>query len=158
MDFFQICTREKKGGGIEVYPDFVVGRSNDLMVRGKTFYAIWDEKSGFWSTDEYDVQRLVDSELAAYADKENVDSGSVRYMKQFSNNIWNQFRRFISQISDNSHQLDEGLTFANTKVKKSDYVSRTLPYALSLGDRTAWDELVGRLYGPEERAKIEWAI
>ena len=33
------------------------------MVRGKSFYAIWDENKGMWSTDEYDVQRLVDSDL-----------------------------------------------------------------------------------------------
>src|SRR5690606_10273707 len=59
---------------------------------------------------------------------------------------------------DNSHQLDQNLTFSNTEVKKSDYVSRRLPYPLEGGDISAWDELVGTLYSVEERAKIEWAI
>jgi hypothetical protein len=69
VDFFQISTREAKGGTLEVYPDFIVGRSKDLMVQGRSFRAIWDEEVGLWSTDEYDVQRLVDHELRTYAEK-----------------------------------------------------------------------------------------
>ena len=41
-------------------------RSKDLMVRGRSFYAIWDEQKQMWSTDESDVQRLVDQELDEY--------------------------------------------------------------------------------------------
>jgi energy-coupling factor transporter ATP-binding protein EcfA2 len=64
----------------------------------------------------------------------------------------------MQNLSDNSHQLDEHLTFANTEVKKGDYVSRHLPYALASGDYSAWDELIGTLYSPEERTKIEWVL
>lgn len=156
MDFFQICTRENKGV-VEVYPDFTVGRSQDLMVRGRGFYAIWDEARGLWSTDEYDVQRLVDQELDAYAETLGVPC-VVKHLRSFSNNGWNQFRKFMAQVSDNSHQLDSSLTFSNDKVKKTDYVSRRLPYPLLPGDHSAWDELVSHLYNDEERAKIEWAI
>ena len=160
MDFYQICTKETKGVQ-EIYPDFTIGRSKDLMVRGRAFYAIWDEEHGLWSTDEYDVQRLVDEDLQRYADDLKKQTGlpyNVKYLRSFSSNGWNQFRKYVSNISDNSHQLDERLTFANTEVKKTDYVSRRLPYLLEAGDYSAWDELVGTLYSPEERAKIEWAI
>lgn len=161
MDFFQIAVREiergPKKGQLEISPDFVVGRSKDLMVRGRSFYAIWDEAAGLWSTDEYDVQRLVDEELKAYA-KEHPEVTSVKYMRSFGNLGWVSFRKFMSQISDNSHQLDESLTFANSEVKKADYVSRRLPYSLTAGDHSAWDELLETLYDPEERAKIEWSI
>lgn len=126
------------------------------MVRGRAFYAIWDEGVGLWSTDEYDVQRLVDLELRLYAEKNNISN--VKWMRSYGSNVQNQFRKYVSQISDNAHQLDETLTFANTEVKKSDYVSRRLPYQLAPGDYSAWDELVGTLYAPSERAKIEWAI
>jgi hypothetical protein len=156
VDFFQIGTRETRGGTLEVHPDFIVGRTKDLMVRGRSFYAIWDEDAGIWSTDEYDVQRLVDHELQMYAEKNGLTN--VKYMRSFGSNIQNQFRKYVSQISDNAHQLDETLTFANTTVKKTDYVSRRLPYQLSPGDISAWDELIGTLYEPEQRAKIEWAI
>jgi len=159
MDFFQIFMKETKGGVIEIYPNFTVGRSRDLMVRGRTFYAIWDEAVGLWSTDEYDVQRLVDQALLEFADQQPKDARyRVRTLRSFESNGWNQYRRFINAVSDNAHQLDEVLTFANSKVKKTDYVSRRLPYSLEKGDYSAWDELVGFLYSPDERAKIEWAI
>ena len=163
MDFYQICTRIPGGRAAvpEMYADFTVGRSKDLMVRGRAFYAIWDEDQGLWSTDEYDVQRIVDEDLRREAEEAKQKEGvaySVKYLRSFNNNSWSQFRKYVQNISDNSHQLDENLTFANTEVKKNDYVSRRLPYPLAAGDHSAWDELVGTLYSVEERAKIEWAI
>lgn len=165
MDFYTIGIRTiEKGprkGETEIFPDFKVGRSKDLMVRGRSFYAIWDEERGLWSTDEYDVQRLVDEDLERYADKIEKDSGSrpsIRYLRSFGSNSWSQFRKYLQNISDNSHELDTHLTFLDTEVKKSDYVSKRLPYSLAPGDFSAWDELVGTLYNTEERAKIEWAI
>lgn len=160
MDFYQIGTKETKNGVIEVFPDFTVGRSKDLMVRGRSFYAIWDEEAGLWSTDEYDVQRIVDADLSQFAEKLKKDGHTVivKYLRSFSSNTWSQFQNFLSKVSDNSHQLDQSLTFLNTDVKKSDYVSRRLPYAIAPGDHEAWDELLGTLYNVEERTKIEWAI
>ena len=161
MDFFTVGIRDgKKGEPPEIFPDFIVGRSKDLMVRGKHFYAIWDEAAGLWSTDEYDVQRLVDEELKAYADnamKEGIEY-KPKYLRSFGSNGWSQFRKFLQNISDNATQLDRELTFANTEVKKSDYVSRRLPYPLAPGDCNAWHELVSVLYDDEERKKIEYHI
>jgi len=160
MDFFQICTKEARGGVTEIYPDFIVGRSQDLMVRGQSFYAVWDEERGLWSTDEYDVRRLVDEEVLRFTEKFKANGVpcSAKLLRSYETNRWNQFKKFLKNVSDNSHQLDTKLTFANTEVKKKDYASRRLPYALTPGDCKAWDELVGFLYSPEERAKIEWAI
>jgi len=162
MDFYRICTKEVKGEPLEnMFPDFVVGRSKDLMVRGRGFYAVWDEEANLWSTDEYAVQRIVDAHLKRYANEARQKTGAeynVKYLSSFGNQGWKNFRSFVQNISDNAHQLDMNLTFANTPVKKSDHVSRRLPYALEPGDYSAWDELVGTLYSVEERAKIEWAI
>lgn len=161
MDFFQIAVREiERGpnkGKLEIAPDFVVRRSKDLLVRGKSFYAIWDEPANLWSTDEYDVQRIIDDRLRSYK-KEHDDVAVVRYMSSFGSKGWTQFKQYLTQLSDNYSQLDEQLTFSNSTVKKSDYVSKRLPYALSKGDTSAWEELTGTLYAPEERQKIEWAI
>src|SRR5680860_1125410 len=121
MDFYQICTKDTKGGGQDLYPDFTVGRSKDLMVRGRSFYAIWDEERSLWSTDEYDVQRLVDEDLHRYAEEAKVATGvtyNVKYLRSFGSHGWTQFRKFIQNISDNSHQLDESLTFADQETKK----------------------------------------
>lgn len=161
MDFYRINERTGKDDSVEIYPDFKVVRSSDLMLRSKDFYAIWDEEKGLWSTDEYDVQRLVDADLLAY--KKSIESRvegtvKVRYMGNFSSGIWRDFQSYMKLLSDSSHQLDANLTFSNTEVKKTDYVSRRLPYPLSEGDYSAWDEIIGTLYDPAERAKLEWAI
>jgi energy-coupling factor transporter ATP-binding protein EcfA2 len=161
MDFFQILSKETKDKGAELYPDFIIGRSQDLMVQGRTFYAIWDEEKGLWSRDEYDVQRLVDNELEAEAERRKKETGieyKIKYMRSFHSNSWAQFRKFLANISDNSHPLDSKVLFSNSEIKKTDYASKRLPYALEAGDISAWDELVGTLYSVEERAKIEWAI
>ena len=165
MDFYRIRTKQieqgPRKGEMEVYADFIVGRTTDLMVRGRSFYAVWDENAGLWSTDEYDVQRLVDEDLHRFAKEQSSQTGmsyAVKELQSFSNNGWTQFRKYMQNISDNSHQLDQNLTFANSSVKKADYTSRRLPYALEAGDTSAWDELIGTLYNVEERAKLEWAI
>ena len=162
MDFYNIKERQldgKKTGVVEVYPDFKIVRSKDLMVRGKGFYAIWDETTNLWSTDEYDVQRLVDQELDQYeVSATQVMEIHRKHLGDFSTNSWLQFRNYVGHLSDNSHQLDEDLTFANTEAKKESYVSRKLPYPLLAGDTSAYMELIGTLYSDEERAKLEWAV
>jgi hypothetical protein len=161
MDFYQIRAHEPKEGPMELYPDFIVGRSEDLMVQGRTFYAIWDEEKGLWSQDEYDVQRLVDEDLQREKERLERETGQrylTRDMRSFGSNSWARFRKFIAHISDNHHPLDAKLAFANTEVKKRDYASKRLPYSLAEGPTPAWTELLGTLYSPEERAKIEWAI
>lgn len=159
MDFYRITQKELKNGTIEIFPDWIIGRSKDLMIRAHSVYAIWDEEAGLWSTDEYDVQRLVDQDLEKYLSTLPTDRQySVRYLRSHSSQSWTQFKKYINQLSDNSKPLDEKLVFSNQDVSKTDYVSRRLPYPLEPGDISAWDELVGTLYNPEEREKIEWAI
>lgn len=156
MDFYQVVERETKRG-INVMPDFVVRPSKDLMVRAGSFYAIWDEGAGLWSTDEYDVQRLIDADLYAYAAtlESNVH---VRALSSFASSTWKDFRSFIGSLPNSHQQLDGTLTFADTVTKKRDYASKRLPYSLKAGTCKAYDEMMSVLYSPEEREKLEWAI
>lgn len=163
MDFYKIKhrvkARPKQPDLVEVYPDFKVCRSTDLMVRAKSFYAVWDEDAGMWSTDEYDVQRLVDEDLYHAADRLDVNGDIVvKAMGDFSSKSWVDFRNYMSHISDSHHPLDECLTFSNTPINKNDYVSKRLPYPLQEGSISAYEELMSTLYEPEERAKLEWAV
>ena len=172
MDFYQIKEkmqdRRNEGDGpikkfkvLEVYPDFCPRRSNDLMIRGRAFYAIWDEAKQMWSTDESDVQRLVDQELDEYVAKRRKTWDGpieVKRMISFASMCWRNYRTFVREMYDTYSQLDENLTFSNTPIKKKDYVSKTLPYPLEEGPINAYDELVGTLYDEEERRKLEWAI
>ena len=73
LDFVKISTRTKKNGAAEVYPKFIVNnKSQDLMIRGGDFYAIWVEECGLWSTDEGDVIQLVYNELYNFLILHNV--------------------------------------------------------------------------------------
>ena len=161
MDFFEAKARRPKSNVIEIYPEFKVKRSRDLMVRGGAFYAVWNGDIGLWDQDEYTVKDMVDRELAEkkkqYEMVPDVDI-QVKWMLDDSSGSWQRFRKYARNLPDNYKDLDSKLTFSDTPVTQKDYVSRRLPYPLADGDHSAWDEIVGTLYLPEEREKIEWAI
>lgn len=162
MNFYEIRERSSKKGAREIYPEFMICRHSDLMVRGKSFYAIWDEEKGLWSTDEHDVQTIVDKDLYSYAEKvKELGDGEVKVCSMRSlgaNSSWMQYRKYVQNIPDDYHVLDEKLTFADTVVKKKDYASKRLPYPLQKGKCDAYEQIISTLYDPEERQKIEWAI
>lgn len=163
IDFLLISARSTKRGTTEIYPKFIIdNKSSDLMIRGGDFYAVWVEERGLWSTDEQDVIRIVDRELNAYA-KENQQrfEGGVRVLHMWDAesgmiDVWHKYCQ--RQMRDSFHSLDEKLVFSNTETKKKDFASRKLSYPLEEGDISAWDALLSKLYAPEERHKIEWAI
>lgn len=161
MDFYKIRVKETKGS-LQAYPDWIVDSYNDLMVRGKSFYAIWDERAGMWSTNEYDVQRIVDQDLIEFCEEQQKKGSSVEPLltRNFSTGSWESFNRYIRNLPDNKTpcQLDDKLTFADTEITKKDHVSKRLPYTLKEGKTDAWDELIDVLYSPAERDKIEWSI
>ena len=95
MDFYKIEERRPKGESLELHPAFTFTRSKDLMVRANDFYAIWDEEKGLWSTDEFDVIRLVDKDLSEARDKkkETFDGKIVvKWMHDSNSNSWYQFQ------------------------------------------------------------------
>lgn len=159
MDFYKIREQRARNGILEVFPDFCATHSKDLMIRGRSFYAIWDPERNLWSTDEYDVQRIIDNDLTAYvANKKNKDDIFIKTMLSFDSGSWIKYRKFLNNMSDNSHQLDNKILFANDPIKKTDYASKVLPYNLEEGPCDAYHELMSTLYTPEERQKLEWAI
>jgi hypothetical protein len=162
MDFVKIIERSKRSE-TEIFPDFQTGDVKDLLGKGKSFYAIWDEKQGLWSTKENDVQRLVDEEIWDYVEnmkKQRDYDGylNVKTLRSDASGMWNRFTQYMRRFPDSGVTLDSKLTFADSKVKKEDYVSKRLPYNLQPGDTSAWDKLVGTLYADSEREKIEWSI
>ena len=163
LDFLRVATRQPKKGVLEIYPKFIYCPSSDLMVRGGDFYAIWDEKKNLWSTDENVAVRLIDAELEHYANEHKNDYSDfyvqVMYMWDTDSGSIDKWHKFVQkQRRDDFHPLDEELTFANTEVTKESYVSRRLPYSYEPAPTPAWDEIIGTLYAPEERMKLEWAI
>lgn len=161
LDFMTISTRSTKSG-VEIFPKFIMKKSKDLMVRGRDFYAVWDEERKMWSTDEDDVTRLIDNELNKYID-ENGDkiegSPIVKYMWDSDSGSIDKWHKYCQkQMRDSYSMLDEQLIFSNTELTRESYASKKLNYPLEAGDISAWDKIIGTLYSEEERHKIEWSI
>lgn len=167
MDFYRILekraannSKNREAGHVEVYPDFIVGRSKDLMIRGHSFYAVWDEEQNTWLTDEMEVIRLVDQDLWKHANK-LIDKGqtvSVKTMSSDESGVWKKYVNFIKNMPDNFKPLDNKIMFQNDNITRASRSSHHLPYNLEEGECKAYDRLMSVLYSPEERDKLEWAI
>ena len=164
LDFFMVSHSVNRSGKVEVFPIFKVGKSNDLMIKGGKFYAVWDERKGLWSTEQDDAMDQMDIELRKYA--ENLKEYQLEPERVTVKYFWNamtgsidKWHKYVQkQMWDHYHQLDPNITFADTEVKKEDYVSKRLPYVMAEGSIECYDKLIGTLYEPEERRKLEWAI
>lgn len=162
MDFVTVETKMKPNGTLEVSPRFLIVRSKDLMIRGHSFYAIWDEEKKAWSTDVQRVVDIIDGLLyEKYESLKQTYDGriSVLYMRDGDSKSIDKWNHYCTkQMYDNFHQIDDSIVFANDPYEREMYSSHRLPYSLEDGSIEAYDKLVGTLYSPEERMKFEWAI
>ncbi len=164
MDFLMISTRSTKRGTIEIYPKFVIRNpSQDLMIRGGDFYAIWIEEKGLWSTNEQDALQMIDRELDKFVEenRQKFDGNNIKvlHMWDAESGMIDRWHKYCQkQMRDSFHMLDEKLIFSNTETTKKDYASRRLAYPLEECRTDAYDRLLSVLYSKEERHKIEWAI
>ena len=161
LDFIKIRKNVPfRGKKLEIYPDFLTNiRSKDLMIKGHSFYAIWDEENNRWSTNELDVQRLVDKEVYEYANTLGGETEvDLKLLENYSSGKWGAWTRFCRDHPDSYKELDTSIIFANQDVKKTDYASKSLSYPLKKCKTPAYNEMMDVLYKPEEREKIEWAI
>lgn len=162
-DFLIISTRQTKNG-IDITPTFrLYPKSQDLMIRGGDFYAIWIEERGLWSTNEDDALNLIDIELSKvaneYREKNPEVHLNVQYTWDSSSGSIDRWHKYCQkQKRDSFEMLDETIIFANTTTDKKNYASKRLPYSLEKGNIDAYNKLIGTLYTPKERQKIEWAI
>ncbi len=163
VDFLITATRKTKNG-VDIYPIFrLYPKSQDLMIRGGDFYAIWNEKLGLWSTNEDDALAIIDAELDRYAKEYHDDNPeeTIRVLHTWDSSSgsidsWHKYCQ--KQKRDSFEMLDETIIFSNTETNKKDYASKKLQYPLQEGSIEAYDKLISTLYSPEERHKIEWAI
>ena len=163
VDFLIISTKQTKNG-VEIFPKFrLYPKSQDLMIRGGDFYAIWREDIGLWSTNEDDALAIIDSELSKAADEYEHKHPDARVVPLYtwdsssgSIDAWHKYCQ--KQKRDSFEMLDETLVFSNSETNKKDYASKKLSYPLESGSITAYNKLISTLYDEENRHKIEWAI
>lgn len=168
LDFLMINEEKKFDKKINAFtvcirPEFRVRASEDLMIRGRDFYAIWDDETKFWSKSEDSALNLIDKEIKRYSDeyKEKHPDENVipLYTYKSSSGIIDLWHKYVQkQMRDNYHNLDETIIFSGEETKRTNYASKHLTYALEKGCCDAYNKLMGTLYSEEERHKIEWAI
>lgn len=163
FDFVKIKSKiDDKKKVISVYPSFQVRRSDDLMTKGRAFYAIWDEDVGLWSLDENRACELIDREIDIYAQEihERKPEYDIHTMKllDYKSRQYTEWQSYCKAIPDRYVQLDSDITFLNDNVEKEDHRSKKLNYIFEEQPTPNYDELISTLYDEDERQKIEWAI
>ena len=162
MDFLMIQQKEgkRKKDPYEIFPEFNTMDRSDLMTRGGKFYAMWDEDKKIWTTKQRDVIRKIDNELRKYRNEhEELSDAKILLMAHSNSGSIDKWKKYCEkQLDDYFEPLDRTVIFANQEPRREDYATKRLSYALAEGPHDAWDELVGTLYSPSERHKIEWAI
>lgn len=157
MDFVEFGSKYSRAyNGVVGYPIFINGYTKDLMTKGRSFYAIWDETKGLWSTSEKDVTRLIDDYIKKEAEKQHIQF--LLKMSDNSSGKWSEWCSYCKNSPDEYHDLDIKITFADSEVKKDDYATKRLSYSLKKGDISSYEKIISTLYKPEERQKLEWAI
>ena len=160
MDFL-IFNENIKNGTVEISPDYICEKSNDLMIRGHRFYAIWNPETGMWCEDEDYATAMIDSALDKEVKSHEGYSGRIKpkKLKVASTGSMAKWHTYCRELmNDNFKPLNQRVLFTNSKMTKRDYASKTLSYPLQQGSMDAYDRLMSVLYSEDERHKIEWTI
>lgn len=161
MDFYDIKVEYGRRGEAYIIVDFKNEGFKDLMIKGSSFYAVWDGDNKRWSTNPLDVVRLVDEDQDRYLAKHKQDlppNTIIKYLRNNSSKKWKEFIDYTKNIPDTYHQLDTDVHFKGDVFARNDYASKTLPYELIDTPSPCYDEMMSVLYSDEERQKIEWMI
>ena len=156
LDFMNVKVIKRKGQQYAV-PFFKLIDSEDIMIKGGKFYAIWDEKKGLWNKNKGDAIKIIDSEIKKVAEDSGAIPETCEEVSAFKSS--DKLNKYLEKDMWDWHKpLDTKVIFANDKTTKEDYATFKLNYSLEDGPTPNWDKLVSTLYKPEEREKIEWAI
>ena len=161
LDFMRVLTRTNNKKILEVYPNFIIGRTKDLMTRGGDVYAVWDEELKRWLTDERDIIPLIDDEIRKEWEKaiETVPKAIPLYLSDTDTKMIDKWHKYVQRdMRDNYTPLDRKFIFDNDVPKRDNFSTINLPYHLEDIETPAYDHLTSVLYSPEELHKIEWCI
>ena len=106
-------SKNRESGSTEVYIDFKVFNSKDLMTRGHTFYAVYDPNKKLWIKDEMAVVQLVDAEIMKKINELQSTGTSVIYglMEDYQSGNWQKYMSYIKNMPDNWTSLDARIPF-----------------------------------------------
>lgn len=179
MDFLSVRVKKygKNNHTIMLEPHHDLRDSKDIIIKGGGIFAIYDENKHIWVTDEAKMMAVMDRAWRKIfnAKVKEIEEGnkylSATDKKYIVNDIefdnytsdCGYFKRLVSFAKDVQNynadiDLNSRVIFKNMDVTKEDYSTGKLPYNLEEGSTECWDQMVGYLYDPEEKEKIEWMI
>jgi energy-coupling factor transporter ATP-binding protein EcfA2 len=158
MDFIRVGVKENKDGTREFYPALLALESQDLVIRGGQFQAIWDEDTGLYSRQLSLLPDIIDRTFIKMVGGEVRSGDIVKKVRNFDNQLFNKLLSLIRNIGDMGPELDQHLVFADQTPTKSDAATFRMPYSLTDSETPAWDAICSHLYEPDQRVKFQWAI
>lgn len=149
-------------------PSFVIKPNiKDLMIRSKGLYAIYDEESGLWVTEDSVAVMMIDQQVREFAFKDagedamnDTEHGPIiKLIADTRNKLIDNWHKFCERdMRDHWYQLNQKVIFSNTELKRSDYASIKLDYPLQECPTPYYDKLCEVLYSSDEEQKWEWAV
>lgn len=161
MDQVEIRIKETTKGNKSVFADPKMRGYHDLLVKGGSFYAVFDPDTNLWSQDLQRLGELIDRDIINFENHYEETTGekaTMLLMQNMSNGCWNRYIAGLRNLADSDAVLNQRIIFANDEPKREDYATSKLGYAVSKGDISAYDRLMNTLYAPSEREKLEWGI
>ena len=148
-------------------PSFVIKpKIKDLMTRSRDFYALYNDETGMWETDEATAIDLIDRQVREYVVKEvgdlinDAEHGPiVQRIADTDNHLIDKFHKYCQKdLRDSYHTLNQIVKFSNSDVKREDYATFKLPYPIQQCPIPYYEKLVNTLYLPDERHKFEYML
>lgn len=161
MDQVEIRIKETTKGNKSVFADPKMRGYHDLLVKGGSFYAVFDPDTNLWSQDLQRLGELIDRDIINFEndyEEKTGEKATMLLMQNMSNGCWNRYIAGLRNLADSDAVLNQRIIFANDEPKREDYATSKLEYAVSKGDISSYDRLMNTLYAPSEREKLEWGI
>lgn len=161
MDQVHVHPKRVSKTKIEIIADPKVRGYHDLLVKGGSFYAVYDERTGLWSQNLEVLSELIDNDIDKFMETYQAPEGMEvvpQYMQSITNGAWNRYMSSLKNLADSNQTLNQRMIFDDETPKREDYATVRLPYRIQKGPIDAYDELMNTLYAPAEREKLEWGI
>lgn len=162
LDFIAIKMKNTNRASI-IYPSFKTNDGlKDIMIKGSSFYAVWDFEREQWTTSINRAYELIDLCVEEYIEqnssKYQLIGMEVLKATDFSSGITESFAKYVKQLEQNFIPLDSKVVFKSDPRSRSLYSSHRLNYDPTEMETPNYNRLMSVIYKDEERQKIEWLV
>src|SRR3954463_2130556 len=100
MDFIRVGYKENKDGTREFYPALLALDSQDIVIRGGQFVAIWDEDTNLYTKNQANIPEVIDRSFIKMVANDIRSGDMVKKVQNFDNQIYNRVLSLMRSIGD----------------------------------------------------------